>query len=65
MTIGLVLGQMLQERTPSLAVGPRHRRDLRRVRDQSAGSLQQVFGLAETSISSPEGYLVSQMYSDL
>jgi ABC-2 type transport system permease protein len=28
-------------------------------------SLQQVFGLAGTSIGSPEGYLVSQMYSNL
>lgn len=83
MTIGLVLGQMLQERTRSITywllgtsafvlvmIGAWPSvRDTGETFDEYVASLpdslQQVFGLAGTSISSPEGYLVSQMYSNL
>lgn len=83
MNTGLVLTQMLRERTRSLLfwtigsvvfvlamVGAWPSvRDTGDTFDEYVASLpdslQQAFGLAGTSIGSPEGYLVSQMYSNL
>jgi ABC-2 type transport system permease protein len=83
MTTGLVLRQMLRERTRSLvfwtlgtvvfvvlmiAAWPSVR-DTGDTFDEYVQSLpeglQEVFGLAGASIASPEGYLVSQTYSNL